>query len=571
MSGHSAGAGRLAGSEHGLRLRRLPENGILLTVFGNSHRLACAAFLVLLMLCAAPSARAGTPTADAASAAPNFARLAASAAARRPPPPGIASATRLRAPRSAGPGVRRIRYRYGPINVTPGQNWINIGAITAAQKPAQRGYITRIRPDLVRPDGSVPRSDQVMFHHGVWLNASRSDATRPGLPERFFAAGEEKTILQLPRGFGYPVKPTDRWLMNDMIHNLVPTAMKLYITYDVDFVPARSPVGKRMKPVRPVWMDVENGGSYPVFDVKRGSGRDGRFTYPDDAVRPYGNGPAKNVWTADRAGVIVATSGHLHSGGLWTDLSVERDGAPRPVRLFRSRAKYFEPAGPVSWDVAMTATRPDYRVRVRPGDRLRISATYETKRASWYESMGIMVTYMAARGRGVDPFAPKARVRSTGRPTHGHLHENDRHGGGRAVYPDPRRITAAPFDASTLDISGFRYARGDLAASGGEGALPIVRPGQPLTFRNLEGDTRRRIYHTITACAAPCTGAPGIAYPLANGQVDFDSGQLGYGPPGLTAAVNRDRWSSPDGLADGTYTYFCRIHPFMRGAFRVQR
>jgi plastocyanin len=23
-------------------------------------------------------------------------------------------------------------------------------------------------------------------------------------------------------------------------------------------------------------------------------------------------------------------------------------------------------------------------------------------------------------------------------------------------------------------------------------------------------------------------------------------------------------------LTDGTYTYFCRIHPFMRGAFRVK-
>ena len=526
---------------------------------------------LLALLAGWPAVAAADGTSAEGAPPPSFARLATSGAASRMPARGMASATPLPAPRGAGPDVRRIRYRYGPINVTPGQNWINLGAITAAQKPARAGFITRIRPDLVRADGSVPPSNQVMFHHGVWLNASRSDATRPGIPERFFAAGEEKTILTLPRGFGYPVKGSDRWLMNDMIHNLIPNRMKLYITYDVDFVPARSPTGRRMQPVRPVWMDVENGGSYPVFDVKRGSGRNGRFTYPDQAVRPYGDGPAKNVWTVDRPGVLVATSGHLHSGGLWTDLSAEREGRSNAVRLFRSKARYFEPAGPVSWDVAMSATRAGWRIRLRTGDRLRISATYETRRASWYESMGIMVAYMAGGRRGIDPFAERSRLRTSGKPTHGHLHENDWHGGGAAVYPDARRQRPAAFDASSLDIAGFTYAQGDLGKGGLAGRPPLVRPGQALTFRNLEGSVDQRVYHTVTACAAPCNGSPGIAYPLANGAVDFDSGQLGFGPAGMTAAANRDSWSVPTGLTAGTYTYFCRIHPFMRGAFRLAK
>ena len=51
--------------------------------------------------------------------------------------------------------------------------------------------------------------------------------------------------------------------------------------------------------------------------------------------------------------------------------------------------------------------------------------------------------------------------------------------------------------------------------------------------------------------------------------MQFDSGELGYGPPGLTPAANRNSWSTPKTLKPGTYTYFCRIHPFMRGAFRV--
>jgi plastocyanin len=29
-------------------------------------------------------------------------------------------------------------------------------------------------------------------------------------------------------------------------------------------------------------------------------------------------------------------------------------------------------------------------------------------------------------------------------------------------------------------------------------------------------------------------------------------------------------WKTPRDLGPGTYTYFCRVHPFMRGAFRVR-
>ena len=37
-----------------------------------------------------------------------------------------------------------------------------------------------------------------------------------------------------------------------------------------------------MKDVHPIWLDVQNGKIYPVFDVHKGSGTDGKFTYPDD-------------------------------------------------------------------------------------------------------------------------------------------------------------------------------------------------------------------------------------------------------------------------------------------------
>ena len=125
-----------------------------------------------------------------------------------------------------------------------------------------------------------------------------------------------------------------------------------------------------------------------------------------------------------------------------------------------------------------------------------------------------------------------------------------------------------PASADPLAITDFLYGQGDLLRGGAASRPPQVAPGQSLTFVNR--DAARTIFHTITACRAPCNRTTGIAYPLADGPVDFDSGELGFGPQGFTAAANRDTWSTPTTLGPGTYTYFCRIHPFMRGSFRVK-
>lgn len=458
-------------------------------------------------------------------------------------------------------GVQRTNYMVGPFQVTPGQNRISYAPIT--EKPQVDGWITRIKPNLVRADGSVPSTDQVMFHHGVWLNTSRQDATSR-LPERFFATGEEKTILKLPPGYGYRFNAGDGWLLNHMIHNLTPRRMQLYISYQIDFIPDSAPAAKAIRPVRPVWMDVANGSVYPVFDVLRGSGgKDGEFTYPDDAKNPYPDGRRRNTWRVDRDGVLVATAGHVHTGGLRTDLWLRRRG--KRAHLFRSKARYFEPAGPVSWDVAMTATRPGWRVAVKRGDTLGISATYDTRRASWYESMGIMVVYMAGAGKGANPYTTK--VDRPGRVTHGHLHENDNHGGKRTGLPDPRRLPSGPFSPGPLSITGFVYGAGDLNAPGAGGRPPVVKQGQSLTYVLSQQDASQEIWHSLTSCRAPCNRSTGIAYPIPDGRYTFDSGQLGTHTP----AVGRVTWQTPPNLPVGTYTYFCRIHPFMRGAFRVRR
>jgi plastocyanin len=471
-------------------------------------------------------------------------------------------------------GTETLKYTVGPLDIRPGQNSIEF-TDADIPKPEVDGYIVGIRPDLVYNDGTVPRVDVIHLHHGVWLNTSAKDSTRPRLPERFFAAGEEKTHMYLPDGYGYPYKATDKWIINYMLHNLLATPDEVSITYEIDFIPATAPEAAAIQPARPAWMDVQNGETYPVFDVIKGEGTDGLYTYPDDAIAPYPEEP-KNEWTVDRDSVLIGTGGHLHPGGLQTDLYVTRPGAGATAtpeaaamvegdtaNLFTSKAYYYEPAGAVSWDVAMTVTPEDYRVALKAGDVLSMNTTYDSERASWYESMGIMVMWLADGSDGADPFATKVNV--DGPLTHGHLPENDNHGGEESdEFVDMTKL-ANGATTGTVTIADFTYSPGDM--SGMFDDVPTIKPGQSLLFDNsVDAPLEKGIWHTITACKAPCDGATGVAYPLADADISFDSGELGdAGPP----TAGRIQWSTPTDLPEGTYTYFCRVHPIMRGAFRI--
>jgi hypothetical protein len=458
------------------------------------------------------------------------------------------------------PGVRHQHYRYGPIEIRPGQNPIVFKPTT--QKPKVAGYITRFQPDLIYTNGTKPAVDVLHLHHGVWQ--MRDEVT--------FATGEEKTITQFPRGFGYRYDPGDPWVLNYMLHNLEPTHARVYLTWDIDFVPIPAAREAGIKEVKPLWLDVGRG-NYPVFDAIRGSGTNARYRFPEDArgAERKKIGPAQHFKVPFDA-TLVAAGGHVHPGGLWVDLRSTRGGKTKEV--FRSEAKYYEPAGAVSWDASMTVTKPGWRVAVRRGDTLSVSAMYDTTRASWYEVMGIIDPLWYTPDptvKGVDPFAGK--VDWHGVVTHGHLPENDNHGGGgKPAFADILGSTTGT-RVPAVDIKQFLYAQGNLGAGPASARRPpTVRQGESLTFRNLDSPKGQNpafaIYHTVTGCKAPCNQATGIAYPLADGAT-FDSGELGYGPRGATAAENRVVWRTPKNLSPGDYTYFCRVHPFMRGAFRV--
>jgi plastocyanin len=187
--------------------------------------------------------------------------------------------------------------------------------------------------------------------------------------------------------------------------------------------------------------------------------------------------------------------------------------------------------------------------------------------------MGIMpvAVYSGTDAGGVDPFS--GAVPQEGVLTHGHLAENDNHGGTGPRLPDARRLPSAPwpFDGRPIGIDGYAYQQGDLHGVGRPINPPTIQPGDRLRFISRDAGYEENAFHTITSCKAPCNRTTGIAYPLANGPVSFDSGQLGfnYEPFFDQPAADRASWKTPRNLDPGTYNYFCRIHPFMRGAFRV--
>lgn len=466
-------------------------------------------------------------------------------------------------PRIKYPGGKQLTFRYGPILVKPGQNTINFSP--ARIGPSYPGFITRFRPDMVFADSlrSTPGGD-FHLHHVQWKIGEQP----------VFPAGEEKTVVQFPRGFGYPLEGGEFWRMNYMIHNLTPKPARLYITWHLDYLPKQRAGSMRRADVH--WMDVVGNSLFPVFTANQGAGRNDRYVFPDQASRRERSGLGGwHRWKLNRDITLLRTFSHMHPGSLYSTLYVRRAGQVKT--LFRSRAKYFNPKRPASWDMAITATRPDWRIRLRTGDYLYMNTTTDTSKFTWRDLMGNfpLLIYKGHGVGGVDPFAKGASWPVNGQITHGPLPTNQGDAGGLpSDLPDPRSLPDGPRVGSPIPIKSFRYQLGDLSNPEGTARPPVVARGQSLSFVNLDYPFYPSMqgiaaYHTITACRAPCNRSTGLAYPLENAPRAFDSGQLGYGP--LPPGIGRVNWSTPSDLSPGTYTYFCRIHPFMRGAFRVKQ
>ena len=141
-----------------------------------------------------------------------------------------------------------------------------------------------------------------------------------------FAAGEEKTNVQLPQGFGYTPRPDDPWVAQP--HDPQPAARTATASTSrttIDFVPDSSPRGAGDAGGQARCGSTSQGGkAYPVFDVKRGSGRE-RALHVPATTRPsaYGGGAAAQpahrssatACSCDRAGTCTraASTTDLHA------------------------------------------------------------------------------------------------------------------------------------------------------------------------------------------------------------------------------------------------------------------
>lgn len=172
------------------------------------------------------------------------------------------------------------------------------------EKPCENCWITGISPNVVYADDSTANYDTgIMMHHMVMFNVSGQDLTCPdGVGggalngERLFAAGNERTALDLSGGngfafHGYKIDTGDLWLLNADIVNHAGADQTVYIQVTWNYSTSAK------DEVVPVWLDIDNcaDSQYPTA----GGYEDIHWS-----------------WTSNISGKIVSAGGHVHDGGI---------------------------------------------------------------------------------------------------------------------------------------------------------------------------------------------------------------------------------------------------------------
>jgi plastocyanin len=323
-----------------------------------------------------------------------------------------------------------------------------------------------------------------------------------------------------------------------------------------------------------------------TFDVPRQAAGDGKWEYVKDcARRNEGKDACAIEWVAPHDGVIIGSGGHLHPGG--TDVIAENYGSKQNPCAPDERGRGYGGTllyhsdvinrnAPFSEDYQTEVTHPGWRAPLHKGDHLRISGNYENKKHAWYTSMihaGFYFDYEQKPRAGCKPYVVGKAKRTVKDPTEGVPNRSWGHkdvfcgvrwGQAPCEHAEKPPPESAFVHQNRVDIVNFQYLPGDRSSSASGGTIPSIAPGEKLTFFNA--DQAANIRHSVTTCPWPCNGSYVANYPHADGA--YDSGTLGYdvidgGSPNPVA-------ETPADMKPGLYTYYCRIHPWMRGAFRVE-
>ena len=429
------------------------------------------------------------------------------------------------APAHAAPVTEK--FRVGPIKVDGYE--VKVDELRfGIPKPAVDAHITDMSVDLVDADGTPVPIQRLMLHHIVFVKLGTPDATcneftrfdemtkLPALAERFYAAGEERLELDLPPGYGYPTRGDETWGLTAMVMNHRARFDRAFIEYTVTY-----DTDPAVKPVRPIWMDVENCRVDPVYDVPGGAA-------------PGETDERTKTWTAPEDGRIVAAGGHVHGGGDTLRLSQPACGdrtllESRPLWGTRQHPFYnvkpvlHEP-GPVSMSAVTTATG----FALKAGEQVQLTSVYDAERPHT-RVMGILVAFFAP-GESEGPCAalpgdvvnaqvhPQAGRTRTPRVTVPLTGLNRR---GRAVEIEapPGRLRRAGSSAR-VRVSDHRFAKPNLSVR--RGARVRWRFGPPTL-------------HNVTLASGP----------------------LGFSSPNLSEGRTFEQRLT----RKGTYKLFCGLHP----------
>jgi plastocyanin len=291
----------------------------------------------------------------------------------------------------ASPGLARAGHQ---TLVFRSNNPISIGPYGVVQgtelipSPSVDGYVVGISATLVDRHGVEEPISHVMLHHIVFAKVGVPDYTCktftdfdgnkvPAFAQRFFGEGEERTTISMPPGYGYPNRAADRWGMTYMLMNHRKLTKSVYVKYTIRYV-----TGEALTAVKPVWLDVRNCESDPIFNVP--------------GTRPRFSEYAKHsVFTMPESGRLVAGGAHLHGGGLKATLTNQSCGGRM---LFKSEPTWGLPViRPVMHENGpkhMTTFSTTKGIPVAAGDKLRLTAAYDDS-LPHTRVMGIMIVYLA--------------------------------------------------------------------------------------------------------------------------------------------------------------------------------
>lgn len=288
----------------------------------------------------------------------------------------VVGLTLLAGPATAAADTTKVRY--GPFTV-PAATSERPGTLErlriGVRKPCRECFITKMTPNLTYADGSTANlSTGAMLHHVVLANQFRSDATCGsswlGLAgERFFAAGNERTVAALPAGYGYRLRWWDSWNFIIELMNMRAAPQEVYV--DVTFT--HRPAWASLKRVRPVWLDIDQCG-------------DSEYSIPAGFSDRHWD------WNVNVPGDVVTMLGHVHGHGIAVEATNESRGG---ASICRSVAEP-DPHDPHHVR-AMSTCVGDPIASVSRGEVVRLHSEYHSP-MEMHDVMGIMLAYIHPRG-----------------------------------------------------------------------------------------------------------------------------------------------------------------------------